>query len=93
MGQVGISDASWQPILDMSKYLSSMPVSSIVVVTDIREGSLSPRLVEMGLCKGCKVEVLYRAPFNGPIAIDLGTSVLSLRLDEADMVLVEEMKG
>jgi Fe2+ transport system protein FeoA len=47
----------------------------------------------MGLFKGCKVAVLFRAPFNGPMAIDLGTSVLSLRLDEAEMVVVEDEKS
>jgi Fe2+ transport system protein FeoA len=47
----------------------------------------------MGLYKGCRVRVLFRAPFNGPIAVDLGTSMLSLRIDEAAMVLVEEETG
>ena len=55
--------------------------------------SLAPRLVEMGLSKGSSVHVLFRAPFQGPIAIDLGSSVLSLREDEAMLVMVEETGG
>jgi Fe2+ transport system protein FeoA len=52
---------------------------------------LSPKLVEMGLHMGSHITVMNRAPFHGPMAIDLGSSVLSLRLDEAELVLVEEM--
>jgi len=47
----------------------------------------------MGLSKGSSVHVLFRAPFQGPIAIDLGSSVLSLREDEAMLVMVEETGG
>ena len=72
------------------KPLSSLSDNAQAVVVDIQPGKLAPRLVEMGLCKGCNVRILFRAPFNGPLAIDLGASVLSLRLDEAEMVLVEE---
>lgn len=75
------------------KSLASLPSRSIATVVAIREGMLAPKLVEMGLFKGCKVVVLFRAPFNGPMAIDLGTSVLSLRLDEAEMVVVEDEKS
>jgi Fe2+ transport system protein FeoA len=75
------------------KSLASLPSRSIATVVAIREGVLAPKLVEMGLFKGCKVAVLFRAPFNGPMAIDLGTSVLSLRLDEAEMVVVEDEKS
>ena len=75
------------------KPLSSLPDELFARVVEIQPGRLSPRLVEMGLYKGCRVRVLFRAPFNGPIAVDLGTSMLSLRIDEAAMVLVEEETG
>lgn len=75
------------------KSLASLPPRSFATVVSIQEGALAPKLVEMGLYKGCKVVVLFRAPFNGPMAVDLGTSVLSLRLDEAEMVGVEVEKS
>jgi len=46
-------------------------------------------MMEMGLIKGKKIEVLFRAPFGGPIAIDVDGYTLSLRKDEATLVLVE----
>lgn len=73
------------------KPLSSLNDNAQAMVVAIQPGKLAPRLVEMGLCKGCSVRILFRAPFNGPLAIDLGASVLSLRLDEAEMVMVEEL--
>lgn len=75
------------------KPLSTLTDAVSAQVVEIQPGRLAPRLVEMGLYKGCRVRVLFRAPFNGPIAVDLGTSMLSLRIDEAEMVLVEEETG
>jgi ferrous iron transport protein A len=71
------------------KPLSALSDQAFARVVEIRQDNLSPRLVEMGLCKGNRVQVLFRAPFNGPLAIDLGSSVISLRRDEAELVLVE----
>ncbi len=80
-------------ILYKMKPLSTLTDAVSAQVVEIQPGRLAPRLVEMGLYKGCRVRVLFRAPFNGPIAVDLGTSMLSLRMDEAEMVLVEEETG
>lgn len=75
------------------KPLSTLSDLAIGCVVEIQQDKLSPRLVEMGLCKGSMLKVLFRAPFNGPMAIDLGNSVLSLRRDEAQLVMVEEVNG
>lgn len=44
----------------------------------------------MGLLPGREVTVLFRAPLGDPIAIDVNGYILSLRLDEAAMIHVEE---
>jgi len=59
------------------------------VVKKIISGNLSARLVEMGLYKGKKVRMLYKAPFGDPVAVDVEGYVLSLRLDEARNVCLE----
>ena len=46
-------------------------------------------MMEMGLVEGKKLEVLFRAPFGDPIAIDVDGYTLSLRKDEAQLVLVD----
>jgi Fe2+ transport system protein FeoA len=75
------------------KPLAALPVNTPAQVVSIQPDALSPRLVEMGLSTGRQVQVLFRAPFHGPIAIDLGSSMLSLRMDEAMLVMVEEIGG
>jgi Fe2+ transport system protein FeoA len=78
------------PLGCVNKPLSILQIGASGRVVDILPGSLSPKLVEMGLHQGCLITVLYRAPFNGPLAIDLGASVLSLRMDEADLVMITD---
>jgi ferrous iron transport protein A len=75
------------------KQLTALPENKWARVLEIQPGRLAPRLVEMGFCKGSHVRILYKAPFNGPLAIDLGASSVALRVNEAELVLVEEVKA
>lgn len=76
----------------MNSLLSNIKNGEFVIVRNILETSLKVKLMEMGLVAGKKLEVLYRAPFGGPIAIDLDGYVLSLRKDEANVIEVELLK-
>ena len=76
----------------MNSLLSNIKNGEFVIVRNILETSLKVKLMEMGLVTGKKLEVLYRAPFGGPIAIDLDGYVLSLRKDEASVIEVELLK-
>jgi len=77
----------------MNSSLSNIKNGEFVIVRNILESSLKVKLLEMGLVAGKKLEVLYRAPFGGPIAIDLEGYVLSLRKDEAQMIEVESLNS
>jgi len=46
-------------------------------------------MMEMGLVEGKLLRVLFRAPFGGPIAIDVDGYTLSLRKDEAELIMVD----
>ncbi len=46
------------------------------------------RLHEMGLHRGQKIKLLGRAPLNGPLIIQFGTSFLALRAEEAECTLI-----
>jgi ferrous iron transport protein B len=70
------------------KKLSDLVPGDVGVVLRLHDSVITPRLTEMGLFKGKKVTVLFQAPFNGPIAVDVDGYVLSLRTEEADMVVV-----
>lgn len=57
---------------------------------------LPQRLMEMGLLEGFYVEVVHEAPFGGdPIAVRVRGTLLALRRNEANQVLVsiEEVEG
>ena len=75
------------------KPLSALRDNTRARVLEIQPGSLAPRLVEMGFCKGNEVRVLYRAPFDGPLVVCLGPSSVALRLNEAELIWVEEIIG
>ena len=71
------------------KVLSEVDNGDIVIIRRIKDSALKIKLLEMGFIKGKRIQVLYRAPFNGPIAFNLGHYVVSLRVDEASLILVE----
>ncbi|MEJ6776379.1 MAG: FeoA family protein [Crocinitomicaceae bacterium] len=73
----------------MTQILSKIKNGETAIVCQIEESSLKVKLMEMGLIEGKELQVLYRAPFSGPMAIDVGGYVLSLRKDEANLIMVE----
>jgi ferrous iron transport protein A len=72
----------------MNTSLSIVRTGQIVTIDNLIDSSLKPKLMEMGLVEGKKLKVLFKAPFGDPIAIDLGGYVLSIRLDEAQLINV-----
>lgn len=52
------------------------------------EGHVRRRLLEMGVCRGVNVEVVRRAPFGDPIELRVRGYSLSLRAEQAALVLV-----
>lgn len=69
--------------------LSKIPNGDLVRVKEVMSSVLKVRLMELGIVPDVQLRVLYRAPLGDPMAIEIGAYVLSLRNDEADLVLVE----
>ena len=57
-------------------------------VKHVTSSAITAKLVDMGLYVGQEVEVLFKAPFGDPIAVNVGGYVLSLRLNEAELIEV-----
>lgn len=70
--------------------LADLPLRKKTVVLQIKESTLKPKLLEMGLYTGKTVEVLFKAPFGDPIAVDVDGYVLSMRLDEANQIEIAD---
>lgn len=72
------------------KKLSEIKVGCTVVIRAFNNDELFLKLMEMGCVPGEKVTVDQIAPLKDPISISVAGYQLSLRLNEADHVLVEE---
>lgn len=59
-------------------------------VEGLKNSVLTPKLIEMGLYPGQEVMCMFAAPFGDPLAVNVGGYLLSLRKEEADLVLLQE---
>lgn len=76
----------------MEKILSELkPKESGKVKNIFGEGTLHKRLLDMGIIKGTKIEVIKVAPLGDPVDIKVRGYHLSLRKEEAAQILVEEV--
>ena len=77
-----------------SQTLSRFPhQKSGVIKGYLNDGETLPtKIVEMGLLPETVFEILYQAPFQGPLYIEFGVekSRIALREEEAAFILVEQ---
>ena len=70
--------------------LDKMRVGDIVEITKINsEGDIRYRLLDMGLVRGEKTEILRFAPLGDPIEVKIQGFHLTLRLEEAQSIEVK----
>ena len=72
------------------KRLSDLNVGSSAIILSIDNTDIFLKLMEMGCVPGEIVKVDQMAPFGDPIAITVSGYNLSLRLDEAHHIFVQE---
>ena len=76
----------------VSATLSALPSGEPAQVLRVGlPGALGDRLVELGLTAGALVRVLRRAPFGGPLQVQVRDYVLSLRPQEAADIVVQRL--
>ncbi len=74
----------------MQKRLSEIKVGEKVIITAFEKDDIFLKLMEMGCIPGEEVRVEQVAPLGDPISISVAGYHLSLRLDEAELIWVEE---
>lgn len=74
----------------MKKRLSELKSGKTGVITAFENDDIFLKLMEMGCIPGEKVRVEQKAPLGDPISITVSGYRLSLRLNEAEMIWVEE---
>ena len=69
--------------------LSALDIGESGIVSKIvGEGALKRRILEMGLVPGTQIRVERKAPLNDPVSVWFRGYELSLRVDEANAVLI-----
>jgi ferrous iron transport protein A len=73
------------------KKLSELPIGKQAVITSFNNDDIYIKLMEMGCVPGETVIIEQIAPLGDPISISIAGYSLSLRLDEAGSIMVEEV--
>jgi ferrous iron transport protein A len=74
----------------MKKRLSELRVGKNAIIKEFENDDIFLKLMEMGCIPGETIKVDQIAPLGDPISITVAGYHLSLRLDEAEMIWVEE---
>ena len=78
-------------LIFMHKKLSEMEVGSKVKIHSFESDDIILKLMEMGCLPGEVISVEKKAPWGDPISIIVSGYRLSLRLNEAEKIIVEEI--
>ncbi|WP_042273362.1 FeoA family protein [[Clostridium] dakarense] len=54
------------------------------------QGAIRRRIMDMGITRGCEVNICNIAPLGDPIVINVRGYELSLRKSDAEMIVVED---
>lgn len=71
------------------KSLADLQVGEYGVIFAIGDEDISVKLLEMGCLPGVQVRMCCRAPFGGPVCFAVSGYHLSLRIDEAKQVMLQ----
>lgn len=80
-------------MMDCSCTLSSFPLKVKGKIVGFDNNQEVPvKMIEMGLIPDTVFQILYQAPFGGPLYIEFGqeNSRIALRKEEAALILVEK---
>lgn len=73
------------------KKLSDLKIGTIAIIEQFQSEMFSIKLMEMGCVPGEKIRVDKIAPFGDPICVQVAGYCLSLRINEAEEILVTEI--
>ncbi|MFH1688756.1 MAG: ferrous iron transport protein A [Candidatus Eisenbacteria bacterium] len=72
--------------------LSTLSPGSAAMIVDVEgEGAFRRRLLDMGFTKGALVRVIKLAPFGDPIEYCIGGTHVTLRIQEAVEIIVQQV--
>lgn len=75
--------------MNMSKKLSELVPGQSGIIKEFNSLEIHLKLMEMGCLPGEKISIEKIAPLGDPLSVIISGYTLSLRLDEADNILVD----
>lgn len=72
----------------MFKRLSQLKPGQKAIIKDFDDQEIHLKLMEMGCLPGEKITVEQKAPLGDPVSVSIAGYTLSLRLNEADHIIV-----
>ena len=69
--------------------MADLRVGESGIINGFQNSSLTLKLLEMGFLPGSKVKLNFKAPLGDPISIRVSGYNVSIRLDEAAMILLQ----
>ena len=73
----------------MGKTVAELKVGESGIINGFQSSPLTLKLLEMGFLPGSKVKLNFKAPLGDPISIRVSGYNVSIRLDEAAMILLQ----
>lgn len=73
----------------MNKKLSELKPGQKAIIREFNNEEIHLKLMEMGCLPGESISVQKIAPLGDPVSVMVAGYTLSLRLDEADLIMVD----
>ena len=73
----------------MSTKLSQLKPGQKAIIEDFDNQEIHLKLMEMGCLPGEKITIEQKAPLGDPMSVSIAGYTLSLRLNEADHIIVD----
>lgn len=69
--------------------MADLKVGESGIISGFQNSSLTLKLLEMGFLPGSMIKLNFKAPLGDPISIRVSGYNVSIRLDEAAMILLQ----
>jgi ferrous iron transport protein A len=73
----------------MGKTVADLRVGESGVIKGFQNSTITLKLLEMGFLPGSLVKLNYKAPLGDPISVRVSGYNVSIRLDEASMIVIQ----
>lgn len=68
---------------------SNLKKGQKAIIVGYKSHEIEPKLMQFGFVVGEEISFCYKAPLGCPLALEVGTTIVSLRKEEAANLLIE----